>query len=124
VVRVYKADSDGDAVFVGEDHIEHTPKNEEIDLMLGRAFDVTARGKQIDHTRIADNVFENEYEIEVRNAKPEAVSVTVREFVPGDWRMLEESVPHDKVDASTAEWQLSVPAEGSTKLTYKVRITF
>jgi len=124
VVRVYKADSDGDAVFVGEDHIEHTPKNEEIDLMLGRAFDVTARGKQINHTRIADNVFENEYEIEVKNAKPEAVAVTVREFVPGDWRMLEESVPHDKVDASTAEWQLNVPAEGSTKLTYKVRITF
>jgi hypothetical protein len=124
VVRVYKADSDGDAIFVGEDHIEHTPRNEELDLMLGRAFDVTARGKQVDYKRIADNVYENSYEIEVKNAKTEAVTVTLREFVPGDWEMLQESVKHAKVDASTAEWQLNVPAEGSAKLTYKVRITF
>jgi hypothetical protein len=124
VVRVYKADSDGDAIFVGEDHIKHTPKNEELDLMLGRAFDVTARGKQVDYERISDNVYENSYEIEVKNAKKEPVTVTVREFVPGDWEMLQESVKHTKVDASTAEWQLDVPAEGSAKLTYKVRITF
>jgi hypothetical protein len=124
VVRVYKADSDGDAIFVGEDHIKHTPKNEELDLMLGRAFDVTARGKQVDYKRIADNVYENSYEIEVRNAKKEPVTVTLREFVPGDWTMLQESVKHAKVDSSTAEWQLNVPAEGSAKLTYKVRITF
>ncbi len=124
VVRVYKADSDGDAIFVGEDHIDHTPKNERIDLMLGRAFDVTARGKQVAYSSISDNVYENSYEIEVKNAKPEPVTVTLREFVPGDWKMLEESVKHDKVDASTAEWQLQVPAEGSAKLTYKVRITF
>ena len=88
VVRVYKADSDGDAIFVGEDHIKHTPKNEELDLMLGRAFDVTARGKQVDYKRIADNVYENSYEIEVKNAKTEPVTVTLREFVPGDWKML------------------------------------
>jgi hypothetical protein len=124
VVRVYKADSDGDAIFVGEDHIKHTPKNEELDLMLGRAFDVTARGKQVDYKRIADNVYENSYEIEVKNAKKEPVTVTLREFVPGDWEMLQESVKHAKVDSSTAEWQLNVPAEGSAKLTYKVRITF
>ncbi|HEV8388245.1 MAG TPA: DUF4139 domain-containing protein [Dongiaceae bacterium] len=124
VVRVYKADSDGDAIFVGEDHIDHTPKNEQLDLMLGRAFDVTARGKQVNYERISDNVYENSYEIEVKNAKKEPVTVTVREFVPGDWKMLEESVKHDKVDASTAEWQVQVPAEGSAKLTYKVRIAF
>ena len=50
--------------------------------------------------------------------------MTLREFVPGDWKMLEELVKHEKVDSSTAEWQLQVPAEGSAKLTYKVRITF
>jgi hypothetical protein len=124
VVRVYKADSDGDAIFVGEDHVDHTPKNEEIDLMLGRAFDVTARGKQVSYTKIADNVYENSYEIEVKNAKAEPITVTLREFVPGDWKMIEESTAHQKRDAATAEWQLPVPAEGSAKLTYKVRITF
>src|SRR5688572_23569502 len=124
VVRVYKADSDGEGIFVGEDHIDHTPKNEEIDLMLGHAFDVTARGKQVSYSKIADNVFENSYEIEVKNAKAEPITVTLREFVPGDWKMIEESTAHQKRDSSTAEWQLPVPAEGSAKLTYKVRITF
>lgn len=124
VVRVYKNDSDGDAVFVGEDRIDHTPKNEEVDLMLGRAFDVTARGRQVSYDKIADNIYETGYEIEVKNAKKEAITVTLREFVPGDWKMLEESVKHTERDAATAEWQLPVPAEGSAKLTYKVRITY
>jgi hypothetical protein len=124
VVRVYKADSDGDAIFVGEDHIDHTPNKEELNLMLGRAFDVTARGKQVSFSRIADNVYENAYEVEVKNAKKEPVTVTVREYVPGDWKMLEESTKSTKPDASTAEWQVQVPAEGSAKLSYKVRITF
>jgi len=48
----------------------------------------------------------------------------VREYVPGDWKMLEESTKSTKPDASTAEWQVQVPAEGSAKLSYKVRITF
>jgi len=124
VVRVYKADSDGDAIFVGEDHIDHTPKNEEVDLVLGRAFDVTARGKQVTYERISDNVYENAYEIEVKNAKPEPVTVTLREFMPGQWKILEESAKHSAPDSSTAEWQIQVPAEGSAKLSYKVRITF
>lgn len=85
---------------------------------------MTARGKQLAYTKIADNVFENSYEIEVKNAKAEPITVTLREFVPGDWKMLEESVAHQKRDASTAEWQLPVPAEGGAKLVYKVRITF
>jgi hypothetical protein len=124
VVRVYKADSDGNAIFVGEDHIDHTPKNEQLDLLLGRAFDVTARGKQVSYERISDNVYENAYEIEVKNAKKEPITVTLREYVPGDWKMLEESTESTKPDAATAEWQLQVPAEGSAKLSYKVRITF
>ncbi len=123
VVRVYKAAADGNAIFVGEDHIDHTPNKEELNLLLGRAFDVTARGKQVSFEKISDYVHESAYEIEVKNAKKEPVTVTVREFVPGDWKMLEESIKSTKPDASTAEWQVQVPAEGSAKLSYKVRIT-
>ena len=85
---------------------------------------MTARGKQVTYRAIADNVYENAYEIEVKNAKKEAITVTLREFVPGDWKMLEELAKHEKRDSATAEWQVQVPAEGSAKLTYKVRITF
>jgi hypothetical protein len=124
IIRVYKKDSDGDAIFVGEDRIEHTPKNERIDLTLGQAFDITARARQKSHARLADNLFENGYEIEIKNAKPEAVTIDVREALPGEWQMLEESLPHEKLDANTAAWKVEVPAEGTTTLTYKVRIKF
>ena len=61
IVRVYKADANGNAIFVGEDAIDHTPKNESVKLVLGQAFDVTARGKQTDFSVIADNVYESGY---------------------------------------------------------------
>ena len=116
VVRVYKKDSAGNAQFVGEDRIDHTPKNETVRLKLGEAFDVTADKKQTDFkrrepTNRASYVFESAYEIVLRNAKKEPASIVVREPVPGDWTMLEETQRHAKAAAGTAEWRVRVPAE-------------
>lgn len=127
VVRVYKKDGNGNAQFVGEDRIDHTPKNEKVRLKLGDAFDVTADKKQTDFkrreaTNVASYVYESAYELVLRNAKTEAVTVTVREPIPGDWQMLQESHPHKKVTAGTAEWRVTVPAGGSTALRYRVRV--
>ncbi|OYY76753.1 MAG: DUF4139 domain-containing protein, partial [Hydrogenophilales bacterium 16-62-9] len=90
VIRVYKKDSQGNALFVGEDRIDHTPKNETVRLKLGDAFDVTADKKQTAFQKLAGTgrynyVFESAYEIVLKNAKSEAVSVIVREPMPGDW---------------------------------------
>ena len=129
VVRVYKKDSAGNAQFVGEDRIDHTPKNETVRLKLGEAFDVTADKKQTDFkrrepTNRASYVFESAYEIVLRNAKKEAATVVVREPVPGDWTMLEETQRHAKVAAGTAEWRVNVPAEGSATLRYRVLVRY
>jgi len=129
VVRVYKRDSAGNAQFIGEDRIDHTPKNEKIRLRLGDAFDVTADKKQTDFkrrepTNRASYVFESAYEIVLRNAKNEAVNVTVREPVPGDWTMIEESKPHAKVAAGTAEWRVDVAAGSTTTLRYRVLVRY
>ena len=129
VVRVYKKDSAGNAQFIGEDSIDHTPKNETVRLKLGEAFDVTADKKQTDFQKIGGTgrynyVFESAYEIVLKNAKTEAVTVTVREPMPGDWTMVSESYPHQKAAAGTAEWQIAVPAEGQTTLTYRVRVSY
>jgi hypothetical protein len=129
VVRVYKKDGAGNAQFVGEDRIDHTPKNETVRLKLGEAFDVTADKKQTDFkrrepTNRASYVFESAYEIVLRNAKKEAASVVVREPVPGDWTILEETQRHAKVAAGTAEWRVHVPAEGSTTLRYRVLVRY
>ena len=124
ILRVYKADQAGEAIFVGEDHIDHTPKNEHVDLTLGEAFDVTARAKQVSFDKISDHVYESAYEIEFKNAKKEAITATLRESMPGQWQMLSESLKHEQINAATAQWQVPVPSEGSSKLTYKVRITY
>ncbi|MEM7082147.1 MAG: DUF4139 domain-containing protein [Pseudomonadota bacterium] len=128
VVRVYKKDSKGNAQFVGEDRIDHTPNKERVRLKLGDAFDVTANKKQTDfkvRERVMKrNVFDSSFDIEVKNAKKEAVEVVIREPIPGDWEMLSESETHKKVAAGTAEWRIRVPAEGSKTLTYTVRVKY
>jgi hypothetical protein len=129
VVRVYKKDGAGNAQFVGEDRIDHTPKNESVRLKLGEAFDVTADKKQTDFrrrepTNRASYVHESAYEIVLRNAKKEAVTVMVREPVPGDWTMLEETHRHAKAAAGTAEWRIAVLPEGSTTLRYRVLVRY
>ena len=129
VVRVYKKDSSGNAQFIGEDSIDHTPKNESVRLKLGDAFDVTADKKQTDFKRREplinrSYVFESAYEIVLRNAKKEPATVIVREPVPGEWTMLEQSAPHARVAAGTAEWRVPVPAEGTTTLRYRVLVRY
>jgi len=124
VVRVYKKDSAGNAQFVGEDRIDHTPKNEKVRLKLGEAFDVTADKKQTDFRARGSHMYESAYEIVLRNAKKEAVTVVVREPVPADWTMLEETQKHAKVASGTAEWHVKVPAEGRTDLRYRVLVRY
>lgn len=129
VVRVYKRDSAGAAQFIGEARINHTPKNETVRLKLGDAFDLTADKKQTAFQKLAgtsryNQVFESAYEIVLKNAKQEAVTVTVREPVPGDWTMVSESLPHVRPASGTAEWQVRVPAEGKTTLSYRVRVRY
>ncbi len=122
VVRVYAKDSKGAAQFVGEDRVEHTAKNEKLKLKLGEAFDITAERKQTNYKRIADNVSESSWRIELRNAKDEAVTVKVQEPLSGDWEMIQESQKHTKESARVASWNVNVPPGGGTVLEYTARV--
>jgi hypothetical protein len=122
IVRVYARDSKGAAQFVGEDRIAHTAKNEKLKLRLGEAFDITAERKQTHYRKIADNVSESSWRIELRNAKDEAVTVKVQEPMPGDWEMVQESQKHTKESARVASWNVAIPTGGTTVLEYAVRV--
>lgn len=129
VVRVYKKDSAGNAQFVGEDRVDHTPKGEKVRLKLGDAFDVTADKKQIDFQKLSGSsrynyVLESAYQIELKNAKDEALTVIVREPVPGDWEILDESQPHQKEAANAVAWKVKLPANGKATLTYRVKVKY
>lgn len=129
VVRVYSKDSRGNAQFVGEDAIDHTPKGETVNLKLGESFDVTARRKQTTFKKLSGTsafnyAFEAGFEMELKNARPEPVTVKVLDELPGDWTILRTSQPHTRESASLASWQVQVPAEGSVNLTWLAQVRF
>lgn len=128
-IRVYKKDTDGTAQFVGEDHIDHTPKNDTVRLKLGNAFDVTADRVQTDFKNLSKTnnqvpLYESAYAITLHNAKKEAVTITVQEPINGDWKILNESQPHKKSSAHQASWQINVPAESDVTLKYRVQVKY
>jgi hypothetical protein len=124
VVRVYQNDSKGGTQFVGEDRIDHTPKDETLNLKIGNAFDVVAERKQVDFEKIASNVYEVEYEVVVRNHKTTPITVEVNEPIGGTWRIVRTSHEYTKTDAWAAQFNLPVNADGATTLKYRVRVTY
>jgi hypothetical protein len=124
IVRVYKHDSEGSLQFVGEDRIDHTPKDEKVRVKLGDAFDVVGSRKQTDWKKIASDTYEAAFEVALRNHKKEDVTVKVIEPIPGDWTMLSASHEYKKTEAFTAEFAIPVPKDKEVKLTYRVRLRF
>jgi hypothetical protein len=125
VVRVYKRDSGGKAVFVGEDAINHTAEGETVRLKVGQAFDVSGVRTQTDYRiESSGHIYETAFRFVFNNAKTEPVEVIVAEAIPGDWSMLQESHKHAKVTAGLVEWTVTVPAKGKAELTYRVRVRF
>jgi hypothetical protein len=124
VIRVYQADSKGGMQFVGEDRINHTPKDEELNLKIGNAFDVTCERSQIDFEKISTNVYELEYQITLRNHKTTAVTVEVNEPIGGTWKMLSSSHAWKKTAAWASQFTVPVAPDGTSILKYRVRVTY
>ena len=121
-LRVYKADKSGAKQFVGEDSIDHTPRDEKLRVKMGDAFDVVGDRKQTEWHELSSCTSESAWEVEVRNHKDTAVEVEDYEPVGGDWTMVTSSQPAEKKDSSTFLFNIKVPARGATKVTYKVRV--
>jgi hypothetical protein len=123
-VRVYKADKSGAVQFIGEDNIDHTPRDEKLHIKMGDSFDVVGDRKQTDFKQISECVDETTWEIALRNHKDVADEVLVSEPIEGDWQILSSSMPYEKKDANTFTFLPKVPARGETKITYRVRVTW
>jgi len=120
-IRVYKLDDTGSQQFVGEDEIDHTPKDEKLKLYVGNAFDVVGDYKRTNYKKIDDRTVEESFEAVIRNHKDKAVDVKVVDHVWSDWTVTEKSHDYTKKDASTIEFPISVPANGEVKITYTIR---
>ena len=123
-VRVYQKDSKGGVLFVGEDRIAHTPKDEDVNIHIGNAFDVVAERKQTDFKKIATNVYEMEFEITLRNHKDSAITVQCNEPIGGTWEILSSSYKFTKTAAWAAQFNVPVAANATSVLKYRVRVTY
>ena len=122
IVRVYKADASGSQQFIGEDQIDHTPRDERVRIKMGEAFDVVGDRRQMDYDVISSCVSESTWEITVRNHKDEDTEVQIVEPVGGDWEILSSSHEYTTIDAWTFRFTVHVPARGEVTVEYRVRV--
>jgi hypothetical protein len=120
-VRVYQKDSRSGVLFIGEDHIAHTPKDETITIHIGNAFDIIAEHKQTDYKRIDSHTWEMEFEVTLRNHKDAPVVVEVNEPIGGDWEMLSSTYKATKTAAFAAQFLVPVGKDGTSVLKYRIR---
>ena len=121
-IRLYQKDDDGSQQFIGEDRIEHTPKDEDLRIKVGDAFDIVAERKETDYKVLPRGVYEYAYEIKIRNHKSHPVTVIVNEPLGGDWKMLSSSFKAEKTSSSIARFLVPVEKDGEAILTYRVRV--
>lgn len=122
-VRMYK--SDGNTLeFVGEDLIDHTPRNEEVRLKIGEAFDIVVEDVQTENKKITNKVWEQAYEVKFKNRKKEDITVEVERFIGVNWEILNSSLDYEKKDAQNILFKVPVPEDGETVLKYKVRYSY
>lgn len=122
IARVYMEDASGREQLIGEDQSRDTATDETVTLDLGNAFDVTEQEKQTDFKRLGLRETEAAYEITLRNHQAQAITVAVNEPFSGDWQILSSSLPYTKTSATSARFDVPVPAEGQTVLKYRVRV--
>ena len=123
VIRVYVKDEAGEPRFIGESQVDHSPAGSEIVVTTGDAFDVTVQPRLVSSERVSKRLvdyFRTRYVMEytVRNARPEPVTVEVRQRGLGrDTELTDQSITGEMRDARTVVWRVPVPANGETKLT-------
>ena len=123
-VRLYKTDVHGGQQFIGEDAIDHTPREERVKLRIGQAFDVVAERKQTDYEVLSDTLYETEWEITLRNRKAEPIVVEIHEPMAGDWEVLSASHEWTKEAAMMLQFDVPVRPDQEVVVTYRVRTRY
>ena len=122
IMRLYKEDDEKSLQFIGEDRIEHTPKDEEIRLKIGEAFDVVCERVQTDYKQITTRLHETEWEVTLRNHKEENVVVGIIEPLYGNWKVINNTHQYQKKDAFTIRFDVKVPKDKEVKVKYRIRV--
>jgi hypothetical protein len=121
IFRIYQKDKES-LEFIGEDRIDHTPRNEEVKITVGKAFDLVGEKNVVDRQKVSKRSERHKVEIELRNNKEkENINIIVEEaFYHRQWKIEESNYPYEKKNAQRVEFNIPVKATGKTVLTYTV----
>jgi hypothetical protein len=119
-VRVFQRGADDAFEFVGEDAIDHTPKDELVKLRLSYAFDLKVQRKTLAE-RVNKDRRELDKEVRLRNHKAAQVQVEVLEDIGQGWTVMKNSLNYSVPDSRTLRFDAEVPANGETVITYTIR---
>ena len=120
-LRTFSPDNQGNLQFIGGANINHTGKGDEVNVKLGKAFDISIHRRQTDFSKTF-NGFMVEQELRISNSQNKAKEITMTANFPLQWEMKQSSHPHKKVQGGSAEWQIKVPANGEAVLKFKVQM--
>ncbi len=126
-IRFYQQDSDQQLEFLGENNIDHTPKDETLRLYTGNAFDVTGQRERTDYqANSKQNWIKETYKIKVKNRKKEKVELRIVEHLLrwSQWTLEKTSIDADKKDASTIEFKVPLKANEEKTVTYTVHYSW
>ncbi len=124
IVRVYKEDSEGMLQFVGEDKIDHTPKDEKVRVYLGNAFDIVGERTVTAHRKISDRTTQETISIKLRNHKDEDCEIVVVEHPYGDWIVTSSNYDYQKESSRKLVFKIPVPKDEEVELVYTVRMSW
>ena len=126
-LRFYRRDTDSQLQFVGENEIDHTPRNETIRVTTGNSFDLVGERKATNFkVDVADKWLDESFEIKLRNHKKEAVEIRVVEHLYrwSTWDITAKSNAFVKTDAQTIEYRVQVQPEEEQTITYTVHYSW
>ena len=124
IIRFFEQDSRNSLQFIGESNLPSLAEGEKTELKVGQAFDIYAEGKVSSSTKIAQDTVEAKVEITITNAKNESIRLEYdQNFGWVDWKIVDEKTPSSRKDASTALWNLEIPAQSKYVLEYTVRLS-
>lgn len=127
IVRAYQESEDGTVIFIGEDSIDHTGKNNDVEIKTGESFDVIVERKQIDYRKTGTNSARYTWELKVKNSKDVPQRVELEETIPGDWKMVQSNTKYEKLDAHRIKFTVDAPPSKDDKsavIVYEVEVSW
>ncbi len=122
VVRLYKENKAGEALFVGEDRLNHTARGQTVRLNVGQAFDISADAVEKSRVKLSKNAWESAYEMTIKNGADTPAVVTLAQTFGKNFKIISESAPSTARSATTRVWEVTVPAEGEARFTVTVQV--